>query len=77
MLRAVPTPTDTVGDLTFLLFQPLLWKCLRSNTLKKISYTIFNQDYKQVIQNLLRAYRKKGNKILFVDVIAINIILYI
>lgn len=77
MLRAVPTPTDTVGDLTFLLFQPLLWKCLRSNTLKKISYTIFNQDYKQVIQNLLCAYRKKGNKILFVDVIAINIILYI
>lgn len=77
MLRAMPTLTDTVGDLTFLLLQPLLWKCLRSNTSKKISYTIFNQDYKQVIQNLLCAYRKKGNKILFVDVIAINIILYI
>lgn len=77
MLRAVPTPKDTVGDLTFLLLQPLLWKCLRNNTLKKISYTLFNQDYKQVIQNLPCAYRKKGNKILFVDVIAINIILYI
>lgn len=46
MLRAMPTPTDTLGVLTFHLLQLHLRKCLRNNILNKISYTIFNFDYK-------------------------------
>lgn len=62
-----------IGELTFLLSQLLLWKCMRNMTLKKISHIIFNFDYKQVIQNLLCGYGKQVTKYYSVDAITIGL----